>query len=84
MTNISIEYEPLYVNSEDTLNLIDTLGELLEPLTERRDHDAADLYDLTRRSQMVYSILRSAREKASAVYEAVSHAEPPAPMVNAV
>lgn len=53
-------------SAEDALNLIDTVDELLAPLTQDEPgHDLTkeEVYELTRRAGMIDSTLRAAREK---------------------
>lgn len=47
--------------TEDALNLIDAVDELLSPLTQTGEPDASDLYDIKRRARMIDSTLRAAR-----------------------
>ena len=48
--------------TEDALNLIDAVDELLSPLTQSgRNPDASAIYEITRRARMIDSTLRAAR-----------------------
>ena len=47
--------------TEDALNLIDAVDELLAPITQSGEPDASDLYDIKRRARMIDSTLRAAR-----------------------
>ena len=51
--------------TEDALNLIDAVDELLAPLTQSGEPDASDLYDIKRRARMIDSTLRAARRNAA-------------------
>lgn len=52
--------------TEDALNLIDAVDELLAPLTQcgREALDPSAVYELTRRAHMIDATLRAARDKA--------------------
>ena len=53
-------------SAEDALNLIDTVDELLAPLTQHEPgHELTEeeVYTLTHRAKMIDSTLRAAREK---------------------
>lgn len=48
--------------TEDALNLIDAVDELLSPLTQSgTEPDASAIYDLVHRARMIDSTLRAAR-----------------------
>ncbi len=52
--------------TEDALNLIDAVDELLSPLTQNGpDPDASAIYDLVHRARMIDSTLRAARRNAA-------------------
>ena len=52
--------------TEDALNLIDTVDELLSPLTQSGpEPDASAIYDLVHRARMIDSTLRAARRNAA-------------------
>lgn len=52
--------------TEDALNLIDAVDELLSPLTQSGPKpDLAELHELTRRARMIDATLRSARRSAA-------------------
>ena len=57
--------------TEDALNLIDAVDELLAPLTQNGPElDAEAIYDLKHRARMIDSTLRAARRNAA---EALVH-----------
>ena len=58
--------------TEDALNLIDAVDELLAPLTQcgREALDPSAVYELTRRAGMIDSALRAARRNAA---DALAH-----------
>lgn len=52
--------------TEDAMNLIDAVDELLSPLTQGgREPDASAVYDLIHRARMIDSTLRAARRNAA-------------------
>ena len=52
--------------TEDAMNLIDAVDELLSPLTQGgRDIDQSAVYDLIHRARMIDSTLRAARRNAA-------------------
>lgn len=52
--------------TEDALNLIDAVDELLAPLTQSGTNpDASAIYDLAHRARMIDSTLRAARRNAA-------------------
>ncbi len=52
--------------TEDALNLLDAVDELLAPLTQSAgEPDASSIYDLVHRARMIDSTLRAARRNAA-------------------
>ena len=59
-------------SAEDALNLIDTVDELLAPLTQTgSEPDPSELYDLSHRAKMIDSTLRAAREKVEEIVKLI-------------
>ena len=59
------DFDAAASSTEDALNLIDTVDELLSPLTQSGpEPDASAIYDLVHRARMIDSTLRAARRNA--------------------
>ena len=64
-------------NGQDAVSLINTVDELLAPLTqEATGHELTkeEIYDLTRRARMIDSTLRAAREKVEGIVKMIDTA----------
>ncbi len=64
-------------NGQDAVSLIDTVDELLAPLTqEATGHELTkeEIHDLTRRARMSESTLRAAREKVEGIVKMIDTA----------
>ena len=71
MKDITLE---VTANAADAISLIDTVDELLEPLTQD-EPDASDLYDIKRRARMIDSTLRAARGKVEEIVKLIVSTE---------
>lgn len=61
------DFDTCAAYTEDALNLMDTVDELLAPLTQTgQEPDASAIYDLIHRARMIDSALRAARSNVSA------------------
>ena len=64
-------------NGQDAVSLINTVDELLAPLTqEATGHELTkeEIYNLTRRARMIESTLRAAREKVEGIVKLIDAA----------
>ena len=62
--NKNFDFDSAMSNTEDTLALIETVQELLEPLTAYTRPGIEEMAELTRRAHMIDATLRAARDKA--------------------
>lgn len=62
--NKNFDFDTAMSNTEDALALIETVQELLEPLTAYTRPGIEELAELTRRAHMIDATLRAARDKA--------------------
>lgn len=62
--NKNFDFDTAMSNTEDALALIETVQELLDPLTAYTRPGIEDLAELTRRAHMIDATLRAARDKA--------------------
>ena len=64
MMNKNFDFDTAMSTTEDALALIETVQELLEPLTAYTRPGIEELAELTRRAHMIDATLRAARDKA--------------------
>ena len=64
MMNKNFDFDTAMSNTEDALALIETVQELLEPLTAYTRPGIEEMAELTRRAHMIDATLRAARDKA--------------------
>lgn len=62
--NKNFDFDTAMSNTEDALALIETVQELLEPLTAYTRPGLEEMAELTRRAHMIDATLRAARDKA--------------------
>ena len=62
--NKNFNFDTAMSNTEDALALIETVQELLEPLTAYTRPGIEEMAELTRRAHMIDATLRAARDKA--------------------
>lgn len=62
--NKNFDFDTAMSNTEDALALIETVQELLEPLTAYTRPGIEEMAELTRRAHMIDATLRAARDKA--------------------
>lgn len=65
-------------NAQETVSLIETVDELLSPLTQDSPgHELTkeEVYTLTRRARMIDSTLRAAREKVERIVQLIDAAD---------
>lgn len=62
--NNNFDFDTAAAVTEDALNLIEAVQELLLPLTDTPNPSPSDFYDLARRARMIDATLRAARDKA--------------------
>lgn len=62
--NKNFDFDTAMSNTEDALALIETVQELLEPLTSYTRPGIEEMAELTRRAHMIDATLRAARDKA--------------------
>ena len=75
MKDITLE---VTANAADAISLIDTVDELLEPLTQDEPgHDLTpeEIYTLSRRARMIDSTLRAARGKVEEIVKLIVSTE---------
>ena len=63
MMNKNFNFDTAMSNTEDALALIETVQELLEPLTAYTRPGIEEMAELTRRAHMIDATLRAARDK---------------------
>lgn len=63
--NPNFDFDTAETRVDDALALIETVAELLYPLTDTPNPSPADLYDITRRARMIDATIRAARDKAA-------------------
>ena len=64
MMNKNFDFDTAMSNTEDAVALIETVQELLDPLTSYTRPGIEELAELTRRAHMIDATLRAARDKA--------------------
>lgn len=64
MMNKNFDFDTAMSNTEDALALLETVQELLDPLTAYTRPGLEELAELTRRAHMIDATLRAARDKA--------------------
>lgn len=62
--NKNFDFDTAMSNTEDALYLIETVQELLDPLTSYTRPGLEEMAELTRRARMIDATLRAARDKA--------------------
>lgn len=62
--NNNFDFDAAMSNTEDALALIETVQELLDPLTAYTRPGLEEMAELTRRARMIDVTLRAARDKA--------------------
>lgn len=62
--NNNFDFDAAMANTEDALALIETVQELLDPLTAYTRPGLEEMAELTRRARMIDVTLRAARDKA--------------------
>lgn len=62
--NKNFDFDAAMSNTEDALALIETVQELLDPLTAYTRPGIEEMAELTRRAHMIDATLRAARDKA--------------------
>lgn len=62
--NNNFDFDAAMSNTEDALALIETVQELLDPLTAYTRPGIEEFAELTRRARMIDATLRAARDKA--------------------
>lgn len=62
--NKNFDFDTAMSNTEDAMALIETVQELLEPLTAYTRPGIEEMAELTRRAHMIDATLRAARDKA--------------------
>lgn len=62
--NKNFDFDTAMSNTEDALALIETVQELLDPLTAYTRPGLEEMAELTRRAHMIDATLRAARDKA--------------------